>query len=279
MGRAENQFQGPRRPSAGNCDLHQSETIGGGADSNSRVKAILLDWHGTLTDEKLIREVYRRYNYNYFKAETDASWGGWKRIEQAAIEKFVATFYDLAADPSKDFNMVIRESDLVYYRTLIELASIRRAYDEQELFALSRKLEMEVNASHNTLHPDAREALETLKAAGYQLMACTSASEAHLMGALKGCGLEGFFDDLYYGERFNSFKNRPDFWKKAFEASGLPAGALLVVDDTTRYLDPPHALGAHCMLIQRSAKPGPSDTPYPVIHSLSELHQAMLVMN
>lgn len=218
-----------------------------------------------------MRETYEEYLFHYFRGEHALSREAWKQAENAAYQRFVDVFYALAADPGNDFKSVIDRSDVTFYTTLFENAGIRRARNDGELFHLSRHLEAQINSHVNLLYPDAKPALDALRAAGYRLMVCTSASEAHLTGALKGCALTGFFEGLYYGERFNSFKDRPDFWKKCFAEANAAPGEILVVDDSAKYLSHPHDLGAHCLLLDRNGTADAAASPYPVVRSLTDL--------
>ncbi len=117
--------------------------------------------------------------------------------------------------------------------------------------AFSRELDLTIMPAVNARFPDARTALERLRAAGHGVYVATQATEANARGALTGSELLGSLDGLFSGTSQDALKSRRAYWETIPTRLGVPAADCLLVDDRTDYLGAATSVGFTGLLLDR----------------------------
>lgn len=112
--------------------------------------------------------------------------------------------------------------------------------------------------------------LPRLKSGGHRLFLSTNATRSNGESALRGGGVRGSFDGIVCLENAKAKKDRPSYWRRAFEIAGVLPAEAVCVDDVQRYLEPADGLGARCVRFLRGTPPR-SLQPFPVLTSLEAL--------
>src|SRR5207249_8090064 len=119
-----------------------------------------------------------------------------------------------------------------------------------EPLVLSRELEREALARVNARYPDARSAIERLRAKGHHVYVATGGSETN-EAALRGAGLASLIDGIFSGHSQHAHKSQPadgaDVPKSV--AATRPERALL--DDRLGNLAPADSVGIVALLLAR----------------------------
>ncbi len=117
------------------------------------------------------------------------------------------------------------------------------------------------------------EAMRALKASGVRLQMASSQEAEYLRAALRGAGLEGFFDRCFGPDLVDCAKEGPEFYRRIFSACGISSSQTVVVDDQAMCLDWAEETGAR--VVQACMKPE-ADPEFPVIvRSMGELVEAV----
>src|SRR2546422_8250805 len=88
-----------------------------------------------------------------------------------------------------------------------------------DVLSVSRELEREAMAHVNARYPDARIAIERLRAAGHRVYVATGGSETN-DAALRGAGLFDLIDGIFTGHSQNAQKGQSRYWRGSPKQTG-----------------------------------------------------------
>lgn len=233
---------------------------------------IFLDLYGVLADSRRMEIQYNARIAAILHERYGGSLDDWRRIQNESYAWYQAEGAKLDARPGHE-----REGE-----PWVE--AVRRLNGAQILWVFSKRglpapddpvtysedLEAETVRSIDALYPDARPTLDRLKAAGHRIFLSTNANRTNAESALIGGGVRDRFDALLMLETGRAKKDRPFYWKRAFEVPGVVPEEAIVVDDEARYLVPPAELGARCYQMVRAGLIR-ARGPFPVLASLAAL--------
>jgi len=134
----------------------------------------------------------------------------------------------------------------------------------------SMQLEEETVREIDALFSDVRPMISRMKADGHRLFLSTNATRSNGESALIGGGVRDSFDGVVCLENAKAKKDRPYYWRSAFEIAGVPAEDAVCIDDVARFLEPARTLGARCVQLVRGDLPR-GRTTFPVLTSLGAL--------
>ena len=136
--------------------------------------------------------------------------------------------------------------------------------------ALSRDLERQALADVNARYPDARTAMERLRAMGHRVYVATGGSETN-EAALRGAGLSGLIDGLFSGHSQDAQKGRTAYWAEVPRSVGARAEDCILVDDRLDYLEAAASVGIVGLLLDRKGAHPPDAMPPYVAATLRNL--------
>lgn len=93
------------------------------------------------------------------------------------------------------------------------------------------------------LKKGARELLEFLRTKGIKILLATSSVRDRAVGILTQNGIDGFFDDMLFGDEIRNGKPAPDIYLKAVERAGVTAEECLVLEDSEAGIRSAHSAG------------------------------------
>src|SRR5207302_3045786 len=129
-----------------------------------------------------------------------------------------------------------------------------------EPLVLSRELEREALARVNARFPDARSAIERLRAEGHRVYVATGGSETN-EAALRGAGLASLIDGIFSGHSQHAHKSQPAYWADVPKFVAARAGDCVLVDDRLDYLEAAASVGSCALLLDRKGAHRPESMP------------------
>lgn len=102
--------------------------------------------------------------------------------------------------------------------------------------AFSRSLESDIMATVDARFPDARTAVDRLRAAGHRVYVATQASESNARGSLRGAGLLEHLDGVFTGTSQDAPKTRVAYWSRILARLSVEGRDCVLVDDRADYL-------------------------------------------
>ena len=133
------------------------------------------------------------------------------------------------------------------------------------------QLEEEIVLGADAIYADVRPALQEMKAGGHRIFMSTNATRSNAESALIGGGIREMFDDIIVMEVAESKKDRPHYWNRTFEVTGVRPAEAVVVDDVVSYLDLAGEMGMRGVQLIRPEYESLLRGRWPVIESLAEL--------
>lgn len=133
------------------------------------------------------------------------------------------------------------------------------------------QLEEEIVLGADAIYPDVRPALKEMKAEGHRIFMSTNATRSNAESALIGGGIRDMFDNIIVMEVAESKKDRPHYWKRTFEYTGVCPAEAVVVDDVVSYLDIAGEMGMRGVQLIRPEYASLPRGRWPIIESLAEL--------
>jgi len=234
--------------------------------------AIFLDLYGVLADSELMNRRYNDRMAEILWRRYGGSLADWRRLQ---AESFV--FYqdegaklDARPGPEREGDAwveAVRRLNADQVRWMFDRVGLRMPPNPVEF---SEVLEAETVCGIDALYPDVKPALAALKAAGHRLYLSTNANRANAESSLIGGGVRDLFDGLAMLETARAKKDRPYYWRRAFEIAGAQPAEARVVDDEARYLAPAGTLGARCYQVIRPGRARERGS-FPVIDALAAL--------
>lgn len=249
-------------------------TLFGGAD-DARLpmpRTLFLDLYGVIADPQIMDVRYNERMSDLLWRRFGGSPDAWREVQLASYAWYKDEGAKLDARPGSD-----REGDAwVEAVQRMNANQVRWMFERvgvpipPKLLEYAESLEAETVRGIDALYPDTRPALAALKAAGHRLYLSTNANRSNGESALIGGGVRESFDGLAILETAKAKKDRPYYWRHAFELARTPPADAIVVDDEARYLVPAADLGARCYQVVR---PGRNRElgPFPVIETLAAL--------
>lgn len=194
-----------------------------------RRPTVFFDFDDTLSDPipfflQFTRECGGLFNAR-FGGETEA----W---EKAITEMLVAIEMDyiqrFIGYPTNGYREWLRDLRTTALRQPFEAlqiplpAEVPLLYSEIQFTALSRC---------NAAFPGAQVALQTLSEQGYPLHMASGQESAYLRGSLTGMGLHSYFDRLFGPDLIDCAKEGEEYYRRVFDAVGVGAAEVIIVDD------------------------------------------------
>src|SRR5437879_12815261 len=127
-----------------------------------------------------------------------------------------------------------------------------------EPLVLSRELEREALARVNGRYPDARSAIERLRAEGHHVYVATGGSETN-EAALRGAGLASLVDGIFSGHSQHAHKSQAAYWADVPKFVAARAADCVLVDDRLDYLEDAASVGIGALVLAPSGAHRPSD--------------------
>jgi phosphoglycolate phosphatase len=142
--------------------------------------------------------------------------------------------------------------------------------DEDACYGLACETEEYVMPRVRAEFPGAGEAIRSLRGAGFRLGTASGHPSRDLEGILATMGVREHFADRLYGpDLVGVLKNGPEYYRRIFADTGVPAAEALTVDDSPRAVAWATAAGARAVLVSSDALVSRTDAL--VIHSLAGL--------
>ena len=194
-----------------------------------RLPTILFDFDDTLSDPipfflQFAREI-GLYAHQRFGADV-AEW------DRAAADMLVAVQEDywerFRGNPTNGYcdwlsALRLRSMQMLFAPMGLSLPA------DAEVIALD--MQFEALAKCHAGFPGARDAVESLSAAGYPLHMASGQESEYLRGGLTGLGLTSYFGRLFGPDLIDCAKEGPEYYERVFGALGVRSDEVLIVDD------------------------------------------------
>src|SRR3989441_12979465 len=129
-----------------------------------------------------------------------------------------------------------------------------------DALVVSRELEREAMARVNARYPDARTAIERLRATGHRVYVATGGGATN-DAALRGAGLFDLIDGIFTGHSQNAQKGQSRYWQEIPHRLGVKPMDCVLVDDRLEYLEAAASGGIVALLLDRKAAHRPESMP------------------
>src|SRR5207253_4782244 len=236
-------------------------------NSDEAAMYVLLDMYGVLLDHEKTFLGYRERLADLLAARFGGSPDAWR---QAHDEAFVT--YTRRANETdwrgREYGEVVDELDAQHLIEMFERLGIDAR--PAEPLVLSRELEREAMARVNARYPDARTAIERLRAAGHKVYVATGGSETN-DAALRGAGLIDLIDGIFTGHSQNAQKGQSRYWRDIPTQLATEPGDCVLVDDRLDYLEAAASAGILALLLDRKGAHRPEAMPAYVQATLRNL--------
>ena len=190
----------------------------------------------------------------------------------------------------------LESKDLWFSRTLHHKAVVNLIGQHQSMGRLSvaaldsvaqtRGVDLPDDAGQELAHalermrpfPDVKPALETLRGAGWTLMALTNSSPSVVQAGLRNAGILANFDAVHTAEEAGKFKPSPEPYRAVISAAAMPIGETWMVAAHDWDLAGAHAVGMKTAFVRRPGMPlSPAfGTPDLAVGSFEELAKALV---
>ncbi len=209
---------------------------------------VFLDLWGVLLDSDRMQREYGPELARQMSARFGGDADPWVRAHTAAWTEYVravervdwgrAAWSDTVG--TLDGQLAVR---------ILELADV--AWRPPDPVAFSKELDASVMSRINARFPDARTAVERLRAEDHRVYVATQASEANALGALRGAGLHEAFDGVFTGSGLDALKSSRAYWDGIRLRLGLRDREGVAVDDRPDYLEAATSAGFVGLLLDR----------------------------
>ncbi len=209
---------------------------------------VFLDLWGVLLDSEVMQREYGTRLAHAMAERFGRSPSQWAAAHTAAWTDYVRAVE--AWDWSRgSWRTAAERLDAKFVLGLLERMGI--PWRPEDAAAFSRELDLTVMPTVNARFPDARVAVERLRAAGHSVYVATQATEANARGALTGAELLASLDGLFTGSSQDALKSRPAYWGPIPAHLGVPAAECVLVDDRLDYLEAATTAGFAGLLLDR----------------------------
>lgn len=229
---------------------------------------VFLDLWGVLLDSDTMQREYGRRLVRHLMERFGGDEARWLVAHNAAWTDYVQ------AVESTDWNRAswaatVDRLDGRFAVGLLERAGI--AWRPPDAAAFARTLERDLMSTVNARFPDARAAVERLRAGGHTVYVATQATDSNARGALGGAGLLESLDGIFTGTSQDAPKTQRGYWDKVLAQVGGDPQSCVLVDDRVDYLAAAHALGVVGLLLDREEVYDPPRVPSYVKATLRNL--------
>jgi len=228
---------------------------------------VLLDLYGVLLDHEKMFRAYRERLAELLTERFGGTLEAWRRAHDEAWVAYVQQVN--AADwESRGYADVVDELDA---RHLLEMFErVGESARPADALAISRELEREAMARVDARYPDARTAIERLRAAGHKVYVATGGGETN-DAALRGAGLFDLVDGIFTGHSQNAQKGQSRYWRDIPNQLGVEPEDCVLVDDRLDYLEAAASVRILALLLDRKAAHRPEAMPRYVQATLRNL--------
>ncbi len=228
---------------------------------------VLLDLYGVLLDHEKMFRGYRERLADLLTARFGGTPEAWRRAHDEAWVTYVRQVN--AADwESRGYADVVDELDA---RHLLEMFErVGETARPADVLTVSRELEREAMVRVDARYPDARTAIERLRAGGHKVYVATGGSETN-DAALRGAGLFDLIDGIFTGHSQDAQKAQSRYWREIPNRLGAKPEDCVLVDDRLDYLEAAASVGILALLLDRKAAHRPEAMPLYVQATLRNL--------
>ena len=218
---------------------------------------VLLDLYGVLLDHE---KAFRGHRDRLAELLADRFGGdrdAWANAHDEAFVTYTRGVNEADWD-ARGWAEIVDELDA---RLLVEMFErMGRPTRPEDALPLSRELERESMARVNARYPDARTAIERLRAAGHKVYVATGGSETN-DAALRGAGLIDLIDGIFTGHSQNAQKGQSRYWRDIPTQLATKPGDCVLVDDRLDYLEAAASVGILALLLDRKGAHRPEAMP------------------
>lgn len=233
---------------------------------------VFLDLYGVLVDSALMERAYNERMAAILQRRFGGDLEAWRRSQAESYVWYQQRGAELDRRDGAD-----REGD-AWVEAVADLNASQLENVLQRMGVgvpahlrnLSEAIEEETVLRIDATYPDAGPALAALREDGHRLFLSTNANRANAESALIGGGIREYFDGLLMLETARAKKDRPYYWRRAFEHAGTSPAEAVVVDDHGPFLSVAEDLGARPIQLIRPTLRRQRGRG-PVIESLAEL--------
>jgi HAD superfamily hydrolase (TIGR01509 family) len=235
-------------------------------NSDGAAMYVLLDIYGVLLDHERTFREYRERLADLLAARYGGSTEAWRRAHDEAFVTYTRRANE--ADWARDYGDVVDDLDAQHLLEMFDRTGT--STKPTNPLALSRELEREALSGVNARFPDARAAIERLRAAGHRVYVATGGSETN-EAALRGAGLARLIDGIFSGHSQRAHKSRPEYWAAVPSSIGAKPADCVLVDDRLDYLEAAASAGIVALLLDRKNAHRPEAMPAYVAATLRNL--------
>ena len=219
---------------------------------------VFLDLWGVLLDSDTMQREHGRRLARYLSHRFGGDVAGWQAAHTAAWAEYVVASDSPAWDRAR-WSATVDRLDGRFVMSLLERMGV--AWRPEDPVGFSRELDLRVMSMIDARFPDARSAVERLRAAGHSVYVATQATDANARGSLAGAGLLALVQGLFTGTSQDAPKARREYWDRVLAALPGPPETCVLVDDRVDYLAAAHASGFHALLLDREGVYEPETMP------------------
>ena len=227
---------------------------------------VLLDLYGVLLDHEKMFRGYRDRLAELLTARFGGDPDAWRRAHDEAwvayLQQVNATDWD-----QRGYADVVDDLDARYLADMFDRAGVT---PPEDALSVSRELERQAMARVNARYPDARTAIERLRAASHRVYVATGGGETN-DAALRGAGLLDLIDGLFTGHSQDAQKGQPRYWQDIPAQLDAKPGDCVLVDDRLDYLEAAASVGILALLLDRKGAHRPEAMPTYVQATLRNL--------
>lgn len=209
---------------------------------------VFLDLWGVLLDSDTMQREYGRRIARYMQDRFGGSEATWLEAHRLAWTRYIqeAESTDWGVVP---WAATVNRLDARFVTDILDGARV--SWRPDDALAFSRELDLRLMATVNARFPDARQAVERLRASGHRVYVATQASDSNARGSLAGGELLDSVDGLFTGSSQDAPKSGRAYWDRILTEVAVPARACVVVDDRIDYLAAARSAGFQALLLDR----------------------------
>lgn len=209
---------------------------------------VFLDLWGVVLDSDRMQRGYGEKLADRLSERFGGDRGGWLRAYDTAWEAYVREA-DSTDWEQRPWAATVDDLDARFVVALLKAGGA--GWRPADAKAYARELEFEVMTSVDARFPDARTAVERLRAAGHRVYVATQASDSNARGSLTGAGLVPLLDGLFTGSSQDAAKTQGRYWSGITTSLSVPPTDCVVADDRLDYLQAAANVGFAALLLDR----------------------------
>lgn len=209
-------------------------------------RALLLDYHGVISDGERLPEEWRRLLGEFFAPRFGGQPEAWADANRVAFRHSLERLRALG--PGVDDEEWRRADRIAWLREMFELVGLPPP-DDARADEIALEAAAYVIPRTRATAPGAAEALRALHVRGYVLYTASGDHSTSLDGYLRGLGVRELFRETYGSNLLGVAKSGPGFYRALLAHAGIDAGDAVVVDDDAWRLDWARELGMETILV------------------------------